>query len=163
MNETLRIRSMETADLDDIGPMAGALVRYHHAIDPLRFILIRDVEAGYQRFFQSQLQEPETVLLVAERGEKRVGYAYARLEPRDWNALRKACGALHDIFVIENHRHAGVARALLEEVKRRLQAKGASQIVLATAVQNEAAQRLFERFGFRRTMIEMTLDLPPSR
>jgi ribosomal protein S18 acetylase RimI-like enzyme len=31
--------------------------------------------------------------------------------------------------------------------------------VLGTAQRNAAAQRLFERLGFRRTMIEMTLDL----
>jgi RimJ/RimL family protein N-acetyltransferase len=31
--------------------------------------------------------------------------------------------------------------------------------VLSTADRNEAAQRLFERAGFRRTMIEMTREL----
>jgi RimJ/RimL family protein N-acetyltransferase len=32
-------------------------------------------------------------------------------------------------------------------------------VVLATAEQNEAAQRLFAGMGFRRTMIEMTREL----
>jgi ribosomal protein S18 acetylase RimI-like enzyme len=32
-------------------------------------------------------------------------------------------------------------------------------MVLSTAVQNEPAQRLFERHGFRRTMLEMTQEL----
>jgi hypothetical protein len=31
--------------------------------------------------------------------------------------------------------------------------------VLGTAAQNDAARRLFERRGFRQTMIEMTLEL----
>jgi ribosomal protein S18 acetylase RimI-like enzyme len=31
--------------------------------------------------------------------------------------------------------------------------------VLGTAQKNEAAQRLFERLGFRRTMVEMTREL----
>jgi ribosomal protein S18 acetylase RimI-like enzyme len=39
-------------------------------------------------------------------------------------------------------------------------------MVLSTAVQNAAAQRLFRRLGFRDTMIEMTRELgeaPPAR
>jgi RimJ/RimL family protein N-acetyltransferase len=34
-----------------------------------------------------------------------------------------------------------------------------TRVVLATAEQNKAAQRLFASIGFRRTMIEMTLEL----
>jgi ribosomal protein S18 acetylase RimI-like enzyme len=35
-------------------------------------------------------------------------------------------------------------------------------VVLSTAEQNSGAQRLFERMGFRRTMIEMTRELDDS-
>ena len=38
------------------------------------------------------------------------------------------------------------------------EAKGAPRVVLSTAEGNKAAQRLFARAGFRRTMIEMTRD-----
>lgn len=40
-----------------------------------------------------------------------------------------------------------------------LKDRGAPQIVLSTAEQNESAQRLFARAGFRRTMIEMTREV----
>ncbi|WP_437307762.1 GNAT family N-acetyltransferase [Sorangium sp. So ce388] len=53
----------------------------------------------------------------------------------------------------------GTGAILLEAVIARLRALGAPRVVLHTATQNAAAQRLFERFGFRRTMIEMTLEL----
>jgi ribosomal protein S18 acetylase RimI-like enzyme len=45
-------------------------------------------------------------------------------------------------------------------VVRRLTEKGAPRIVLMTAVQNEPAQRLFTRLGFRTTMLEMTREAP---
>jgi ribosomal protein S18 acetylase RimI-like enzyme len=45
--------------------------------------------------------------------------------------------------------------ATLEALKK----KGAPRVVLSTAEQNAAAQRLFDRAGFRRTMIEMTREL----
>ncbi|HEX4334585.1 MAG TPA: GNAT family N-acetyltransferase [Polyangiaceae bacterium] len=160
MEEPVVVKSMRVEDLDDVGRMAAALVRYHNDVDPKRFLLVEGVERGYKRYFESQLADTATVLLVATRGEQRVGYAYARVEPRDWNALLDAHGALHDIYVEAGARRGGVATALLDEVRSRLRAAGAPRMVLMTAVQNEAAQRLFERHGFRRTMLEMTEELP---
>jgi len=158
----LTIHAVTPDDLDEIGNMAGELVRLHHALDPKRFLMIEGVERGYARFFKSQLEDPDTILVVAERAGRRVGYAYARLEPRDWNSLLDACGALHDIFVVESERRNGVAARLLEDVVLRLRARGAPRLVLSTAASNETAQRFFERHGFRRTMIEMTRELGPA-
>jgi ribosomal protein S18 acetylase RimI-like enzyme len=159
MEDSIVVRPIRDEDLEDVGRMAAALVRYHAELDPKRFMSWNGVEQGYRRFFGSQLEDPKTVLVVALRGTRRVGYAYARVEGRDWNALLDAHGALHDIFVGEAERRTGVASALLAEVRSRLAAAGVPRIVLATAVQNEAAQRLFERHGFRRTMLEMTAEL----
>jgi len=158
----VHIRSATVADLDEVGNMAGDLVRLHHALDPKRFLMIEGVERGYARFFKSQLEDPDTILVVAEIGGRKIGYAYARLEPRDWNSLLDACGALHDIFVVESERRHGVAARLLEDVVLRLRARGAPRLVLSTAASNESAQRFFERHGFRRTMIEMTRELGPA-
>jgi ribosomal protein S18 acetylase RimI-like enzyme len=48
---------------------------------------------------------------------------------------------------------------LLDRTLEALEAKAAPRVVLSTAERNEAAQRLFARAGFRRTMIEMTREL----
>jgi ribosomal protein S18 acetylase RimI-like enzyme len=37
--------------------------------------------------------------------------------------------------------------------------RGTPRLVLHTATQNQTAQRLFARFGFRTTMLEMTREL----
>ncbi len=47
---------------------------------------------------------------------------------------------------------------LVNEAVRRLTAKGAPRVLLLTAVQNEAAQKLFAKLGFRTTMLEMTRE-----
>jgi len=49
---------------------------------------------------------------------------------------------------------------LLEATMDELKARSVPRVVLSTAEQNEAAQHLFERSGFRRTMIEMTREVP---
>ncbi len=121
-----------------------------------------DPERGYARWFGTQLAEDEVMLLVAELDGAIVGYAYARLEPRSYNELLDACAKLHDIYVDAKARRSGVGEALLREVLRQASEKGAPRVVLLTATQNEAAQRLFSRVGFRTTMLEMTCELPAA-
>jgi ribosomal protein S18 acetylase RimI-like enzyme len=153
------IRAAEAGDLAEIGKLAGQLVRQHYDFDSQRFMLIPSVEAGYARFFGGELSNPETIILAAESASAIVGYAYARLEERDWNALLDAHGALHDIFVAESVRRQGVARRLVEAVRERLRAKGAPRLVLHTASKNQSARAFFAALGFRETMIELTAEL----
>src|SRR5258708_7262018 len=99
---TVIVRAAEARDLPAIAELAGRLVRQHHGFDAQRFMLIPNAEAGYTRFFEGELANPAVLILAAERDQAIVGYAYARLEPRDWNALLDACGVLHDIYVNES-------------------------------------------------------------
>jgi ribosomal protein S18 acetylase RimI-like enzyme len=153
------VRPAQARDLPAIAQLAGKLVVQHHGFDAQRFMLIPNVESGYARFFGGELSNPETLILAAEQDSSIVGYAYARLEPRDWNALLDACGALHDIFVHERARRQGIARRLVEGVREGLRAKGAPRLVLHTASKNHAARELFAALGFRETMIELTAEL----
>jgi ribosomal protein S18 acetylase RimI-like enzyme len=157
---SLTIRSASAEDLAEVGKLAAALVRQHYDFDPLRFILIPNPEAGYARFLRGQLDDDASVVLVAERDGLLVGYAYARVEARDWNALLDKHGALHDIYVAEPARRTGIARALALAVCGRLKDKGAPRVVLHTASPNAGAQRFFKSLGFRETMLEMTRELP---
>ena len=155
----VRIRSMEPADLSAVGILAGRLLRAHHEYDPLRFMKPVDPERGYARWFATQLQLEETIMLVAADDQGIAGYLYARMEPRSYNELLDACTKLHDIYVDERVRRRGVGEALLREMFRRATEKGAPRVVLLTASQNEEAHRLFHRVGFRTTMLEMTREL----
>ncbi|HYQ00554.1 MAG TPA: GNAT family N-acetyltransferase [Polyangiaceae bacterium] len=158
---TAIIRRAEPRDLPDIAALAGQLVRQHHDFDALRFMLIPNVERGYAHFFASELADPDVLLFAAEDEGKVVGYAYARLEARDWNALLDSCGALHDIFVGEGQRRQGVARRLVEAVRNGLRDKGAPRLVLHTASKNAGARQFFAKLGFRETMVELTAELAP--
>lgn len=157
MND-VTIRPATKADEAALGRWGGALMRQHHDFDPLRFVRSENPEAGYGRFLVSQIAEPECVVLVAEREGRVIGYAYAGLEPMSWKDLRAACGYLHDVFVDPEARGAGAGARLVREAIRWLEARGAPRVVLMSAARNEAAQRLFERLGFRRTMVEMTRE-----
>jgi ribosomal protein S18 acetylase RimI-like enzyme len=135
-------------------------VRTHHDFDPQRFLEATPrTENAYASFLGSQLEEPSVLVLVAERDGEVLGYSYSGVEGHDYMSLRGPAGVLHDIVVDPAHRGHGVGRTLLDATLAALAARGAPRVVLSTAEQNEPAQRLFARAGFRRTMIEMTREL----
>ena len=116
-------------------------------------------ETRYGSFLGTQLKDPSIIILVAERDGKVVGYTYAGVEGNDYMALRGPAGVVYDIVVDPAYRKQGVGRMLLDATLEALKARGAPRAVLSTAEQNVAAQHLFDRAGFRRTMIEMTREL----
>ena len=143
-----------------IGRLGALLVRTHHDFDPKRFLpATSGTEKSYGGFLGSQLDEPNIIILVAERDEQVIGYTYAGVEGSDYMALRGPAGAIYDIIVDPAHRGQGIGRMLLDATIDALKARGAPRVVLSTAERNAAAQRLFDRAGFRRTMIEMTREL----
>jgi ribosomal protein S18 acetylase RimI-like enzyme len=158
--DAVGIRGAAPADLPSIGRLGALLVRMHHNFDPKRFIAApARTAASYASFLGGQLEDPNVVVLVAERDGEVLGYSYAGVEGYDYMSLRGPAGVLYDIVVDPKHRGHGIGRMLLEATLAALKARGAPRVVLSTAEQNEAAQRLFTRAGFRRTMIEMTREL----
>ena len=154
----VHVRSATPADTPFLGRMGAALARLHHEWDPGRFMLPGELEAGYAWWLGRELTDERAVVLVAEYQGSVVGYAYGRLEERDWNQLLDACGAFHDLYVFDDARRHGAGRALAEALIRGLEEKGAPRIVLHTSVKNEAGQRLFASLGWHPTMVEMTRE-----
>jgi ribosomal protein S18 acetylase RimI-like enzyme len=156
----LTIRAAEPADLPAIGRLGAMLVRLHYDFDPKRFIPESPRTAErYAAFLGTQLGASTVVVLVAERDDGVLGYTYASVEGYDYMTLRGPAGVLNDIVVDPAYRGEGVGSALLDATLEALADRGAPRVVLSTAEQNQAAQHLFARAGFRRTMIEMTREL----
>ena len=156
----LTIRQATTHDALTLGELGIALMRTHYAFDAQRFLTPAEHDAaGYARFLTSQLDAEGAIVFVAETDGHVVGYVYAAIEPLSWKELRGECGYIHDLLVTDDARRKGVGEALLDAAIAWLRARGMPRVVLGTAAQNATARRLFERRGFRATMIEMTLEL----
>ena len=157
MNGGLAVRAATPADLSALGRLGALLVQMHHELDRERFIPASPrTEQGYASWLGSQLENPQVIILVAERDGDILGYSYSEIEGPDYMSLRGPAGVLHDIVVDPARRRNGVGRQLLEATLEALAFRGAPQVVLWTAARNEGAQRLFAGLGFRQTMLEMT-------
>jgi ribosomal protein S18 acetylase RimI-like enzyme len=143
-----------------IGRLGALLVKEHYDFDPQRFLAARPgTPEGYASFIGTQLEDADKAVLVADVNGDVVGYAYAAAEGYDYMALRGPAGVLHDVIVDPERRGQGIGRLLLYAVLEFFRSRGVQRVVLSTAEQNKGAQRLFANVGFRRTMIEMTLEL----
>ena len=161
----ITVRAARTSDLPAIGKLGATLAQAHHDWDPQRFFVLDSMAEGYAWWLGRELRNRKAILLAAICGRRVVGYAYGRLEARDWNSLREACGVGIDLYVEPAARGLGAGRRLGEALLAALRARGAPFVVLQAAARNREAQRFFRRLGFRPTLVEMTLDLapPPAR
>jgi ribosomal protein S18 acetylase RimI-like enzyme len=154
------IRRAERADCEALGRLGAMLMRTHYAFDPQRFLAPGDsAESGYAWFLGGMLDDPESAIFVAVEDGDLAGYVYVALEPLSWKELRGPAGFIHDVAVREESRRGGVADGLMKAAIGWLRERKAPRVILWTAAQNAAAQRLFARIGFRETMREMTMEL----
>jgi ribosomal protein S18 acetylase RimI-like enzyme len=155
----VEIREPRRADLPALGRLGAALAAAHHAWDPARFFVVDRMADGYAWWLGRELRNRRAVVLAAFRAGRVVGYAYGRLEPRDWNLLRERCGHGIDVIVAPGARGRGVGRALVEALIARLAEKGAPRVVIEVAARNADARRIFASMGFRETMVEMAREI----
>jgi ribosomal protein S18 acetylase RimI-like enzyme len=159
----IEIRPAGEADVPALARLGAWLARWHHEMDPERFMAPEPLEPGYAWWLGKEVVNPRAVVLAAVRRGRRarvVGYAYGRLEGKDWNTLRDACGVGVDLVVEPRARGGGVGRRLVEELVRRLGERGAPRVVIDVATGNAAGRRFFARLGFRPTMLEMAREVP---
>ena len=161
MTASVTIRPARDGDEELLGRLGALLVAEHYEFDSLRFVApTPETPRAYGRFLASQIGEADKLLLVAEQKGGVAGYAFAGIEGFDYMALRGPAGVLYDLVVDPEHRRQGIGSALLDAVFAELANRGAPRVLLSTAEKNHGAQAMFAAAGFRRTMIEMTRELP---
>src|SRR5689334_5449583 len=160
MTLEVTVRRVVEADRDAIGRLGALLVAEHHEFDRKRFIApVPNMSERYGDFLVSQIADPEKLVLVAELNRAVVGYAFSGIEGFDYLTLRGPAAVLYDLVVDPDHRSQGIGTILLDATFDALKGRGTPRVLLFTAEKNRNAQLLFERAGFRRTMIEMTREL----
>jgi ribosomal protein S18 acetylase RimI-like enzyme len=159
-NSNIKMREAVNSDLPNLGRLGALLVQEHHDFDTRRFLAAKNgTPQDYASFLGTRLEDRNAVILVAETKGKTIGYAYGEIEGYDYMSLRGPAGVLNDLIVDPAYRGRGVGRLLLDGIISRLKSRDVPRVVLSTAAKNKSAQRLFERSGFRPTMIEMTREL----
>ncbi|MFD2673074.1 GNAT family N-acetyltransferase [Marinicrinis sediminis] len=75
---------------------------------------------------------------------------FTQLYPSFSSVSMRKTWVLNDLYVDPDHRGCGVAAQLIEHVKQFAHETRAVRVSLSTAINNETAQRLYERTGFQK-------------
>jgi GNAT superfamily N-acetyltransferase len=90
-------------------------------------------------------ERPSAEALVAESGERLLGFA---LFFGTYSTFLTRPGIyLEDLFVLESERRRGIGRALLTEVRRIAEARGAGRLEWSVLDWNQDAIRFYRNFG----------------
>ena len=93
-DRALAIRRAQTRDADVLGRLGASLMHTHFAFDPQRFLSPgADADRGYASFLRAQLDNRDSVILVAEIDRRVVGYVFAGLEPLSWKEVLPEIGS----------------------------------------------------------------------
>src|SRR5687767_2162272 len=109
------IRKATHADVDALGRLGALLMTVHFDFDRRRFLEPNQQSAaGYGHYLLSQLDDPGSVIFVAEVDGEVVGYCYCVIEPLSWKELRDEAGFISDLALDPRARRQGAGRKLVE-------------------------------------------------
>ena len=102
--------------------------------------------AGAKQFLRARLEARDSVILIAERGPDRLGFA--QLYPSFSSISMRRLWILNDLFVDLSHRRGGVGQMLLAAAETFAREDGAKGLNLSTQRGNGPAKLLYESCGW---------------
>lgn len=112
---------------------------------------------GAREYLKARLERDEVTVFLALEDRRALGFAlcYSTFT----SVAMKPLVILNDLYTIQEARGRGVASALIAQCAEFARTTGAGVLRLRTANDNETAQRVYERVGFKRDTVYLTYDL----
>ena len=134
------VRQAGAEDVDLVAPLFDAYRQFY--AQPSDLALAR-------AFLAERLTRGESVIFVAERDGRPVGFVQLYPLFSSTAARPRRLWLLNDLYVAPEARNGGVGRALMDRARQLAEATDAVGLELATARTNVRAQRLYESLGYR--------------
>lgn len=164
------IREMETTDLNDLIEMQFELQKYFSEIDKTRDSLPYKSIKDARRYMQKMIDDANTMdgkIFVAEEKDQIIGFIQGVIIEH-----KKSADTFYDLthnpskegwvgllFVKPEYRGGGTGQQLLDEMKKYFISKNCTSIRLLVLSDNKHAVAVYEKNGFIRHDLEMTLKI----
>ncbi len=144
----IKIRKAHEGDIDTIFNLWIESMKYHEKLDSFTFGFdIQGAEAG-KKFIREQYSKDTTILLIAEKNEKIVGYLLGEIRERlPFQKLHRT-GYIFDIVVLEKERRKGIGTGLLEKAFDFFKDKNIGTVMLNVSEKNRSALKFYEKHKF---------------
>lgn len=153
----MKIREAAAADIPAIIALNDEVHGIHVRLFPDVFKPIET--AALAEWFDSWLDDDDTLILVAEDASGLVAYITLRKEERPAHlfARSRRCAYIDQVCVTEKRRGQGIFQALLEGARAIARQWGMSRLELDVWSDNTAARNAFMRSGFQPYFEKMKL------
>jgi ribosomal protein S18 acetylase RimI-like enzyme len=154
------LRYADRADqLDTVEPLWNALQEHHSKLTPNLGGRAsgRELADSWRRRrakYERWLQDPDTFYVIAEIGNRSVGYAFVTIGAgyAGWQTGDQLA-ELETLSVLPEHRGDGIGTALLECVWEHLAKIGVEDLAITAAKSNVDSHRFYERHGFSQGFV----------
>lgn len=110
-----------------------------------------DLEGAISFLFERFEHRESVIFLIFEAENNRV-VGFTQLYPSFSSVSIKRSWILNDLYVLEEFRGRGAAKLLLDVAKSYALQTKAKGITLSTSINNETAQRLYEKYGYQKNL-----------
>jgi ribosomal protein S18 acetylase RimI-like enzyme len=141
MNNTFEIVQ---ANIEDLEPLTVLFNEYR-----IFYQQHSDLE-GARSFLFNRIAHRESILFLVRDREMNTAVGFTQLYPSFSSISMKRSWILNDLFVTEAYRGRGAAQLLLDTAKEYAEQTHAKGLALSTAIDNERAQAIYERNGYKR-------------
>ncbi len=117
--------------------------------------------AAAKKFISERINNNESVIFLAEENNKAVGFT--QLYPIYCSVGMKRAWLLNDLFVAEDARGKGIADTLLLTAQQFGAETNSRWLMLQTAIDNYAAQKVYERNGWKKEQAFFTYNYALSK
>ena len=145
---TLAVRRAGASDLEALASMFDGYRQFYKQPSDI---------AGARTFLAERIEREQSIIFLAEAETGALGFT--QLYPSFTSTGMARIFILNDLFVIPEARGKGVGGALLRHAAEFARGEGAVRLLLSTAVDNFAAQGVYEREGWERDDAFLTYRL----
>ncbi len=142
------IRDARKTDIDSIFELWVESMKFHEELDPLIFGFISEKSNVAKRFIGEQFNKKSSVILVAEKEDRVIGYLLGEIRERLPFQRLQVTGYIWDIVITSGKRNKGIGSLLLEKAFDFFKKRNLDTVMLNASEKNRSAQRFYERHGF---------------
>jgi len=158
-DQPVTIREMVEDDLPGNHQLQHLQMQYHlEWLGPIDFEWIAS-EACTQRT-RNFIENDDHLAIVAERGDKPVGFLLGKSAPNHPTSMNKMIGELCSLFVHEDVRGLGVGRSLCNRFNSFCRDQGIGLIIVEAASSNYPTHEFYHRLGYEDYSVTMRLQIP---
>lgn len=139
-------REAGSGDIEAVLLLWHEMMEFHANLDP-RYRLVSDAAIQVEAHLRLELDEPTSLLAVAEHDSVVVAYCRASIRRKSPIFERRVHGFVSEFHVLRSMRRRGIGRGLFQFVRQWFGEQGISSVELVTLDANEGSNAFWQSVG----------------